>query len=94
LIRGLREALSTGSSPTAFGQPHRDAQLLAGRSRAVLNVCELCNLAERIGVALRQIGTWDAARLQRLLALARTNQLAPAESAAEVLVDRNKWDMA
>jgi DNA-binding NtrC family response regulator len=58
------------------------------------NVRELRNLAERIGVTVRQIGAWDAARLQRLLALARSNQPVPAESAAEVLVDRSKWDMA
>lgn len=58
------------------------------------NVRELRNLAERIGVTVRQIGAWDAARLQRLLALARTSQPVPAESAAEVLVDRSKWDMA
>ena len=58
------------------------------------NVRELRNLAERIGVTVRQIGAWDAARLQRLLAVARSNQPVPAESAAEVLVDRSKWDMA
>jgi DNA-binding NtrC family response regulator len=58
------------------------------------NVRELRNLAERIGVTVRQIGAWDAARLQRLLALARTSQPVPAESVAEVLVDRSKWDMA
>jgi DNA-binding NtrC family response regulator len=58
------------------------------------NVRELRNLAERIGVTVRQIGSWDAARLQRLLALARSNQPVPAESAPEVLVDRSKWDMA
>jgi transcriptional regulator with GAF, ATPase, and Fis domain len=58
------------------------------------NVRELRNLAERIGVTVRQIGAWDAVRLQRLLALARTSQPVPAESAAEVLVDRSKWDMA
>ncbi|WP_109478372.1 sigma-54 dependent transcriptional regulator [Paraburkholderia sp. C35] len=58
------------------------------------NVRELRNLAERIGVTVRQIGAWDAARLQRLIAVARSNQPVPAESAAEVLVDRSKWDMA
>jgi DNA-binding NtrC family response regulator len=58
------------------------------------NVRELRNLAERIGVTVRQIGAWDAARLQRLLALARSSQPVPVESAAEVLVDRSKWDMA
>ncbi|BFG73808.1 hypothetical protein PTKU46_18410 [Paraburkholderia terrae] len=58
------------------------------------NVRELRNLAERIAVTVRQIGAWDAARLQRLLAVARSNQPVPAESAAEVLVDRIKWDMA
>jgi DNA-binding NtrC family response regulator len=57
-------------------------------------VRELRNLAQRIGVTVRQIGAWDAARLQRLLALARSAQPVPAESAAEVLMDRSKWDMA
>jgi hypothetical protein len=32
-------------------------------------------------------------RLQRLLALARSGQPVPADSAAEVPVDRSKWDM-
>jgi len=57
------------------------------------NVRELRNLAERIGVTVRQIGAWDAARLQRLLALARNSQYVPAESVAEVVIDRSKWDM-
>ncbi|SEI40162.1 sigma 54-interacting transcriptional regulator [Paraburkholderia diazotrophica] len=58
------------------------------------NVRELRNPAERIGVTVRQIGAWDAPRLHRLLATARSSQPVPAESAAEVLVDRSKWDMA
>ncbi|MFL9988977.1 sigma 54-interacting transcriptional regulator [Paraburkholderia sediminicola] len=58
------------------------------------NVRELRNLAERIGVTVRQIGAWDATRLRRLLSLARSNQPVPAESAAEVLGDRSKWDMS
>ena len=58
------------------------------------NVHELRNLAERIGVTVRQIGAWDAACLHRLLAVARSNQPVSAESAAEVLVDRSKWNMA
>jgi DNA-binding NtrC family response regulator len=58
------------------------------------NVRELRNLAKRIGVTVRQIGAWDAARLQRPLARACSSQPVPAESAAEVLVDRSKWDMA
>jgi transcriptional regulator of acetoin/glycerol metabolism len=45
-------------------------------------------------VTVRQIGACDAARLHRLLAVARSNQPVPAESAAEVLVDRSKGDMA
>ncbi|OXC78161.1 sigma 54-interacting transcriptional regulator [Caballeronia sordidicola] len=57
------------------------------------NVRELRNLAERIGVTVRQVGSWDTARLQRLLALARTSQPVPPELSAEVLVDRSKWDM-
>lgn len=58
------------------------------------NVRELRNLAERIGVTVRQIGAWDAARLRRLIAHARNAQPAPAESANEPVVDRSKWDMA
>ncbi|PMS38093.1 Fis family sigma54 specific transcriptional regulator [Trinickia symbiotica] len=58
------------------------------------NVRELRNLAERIGVTVRQIGSWDAARLKRLLAHARNAQPVPAESASELIVDRSKWDMA
>ena len=57
------------------------------------NVRELRNLAERIGVTVRQVGSWDTARLQRLLALARTSQPVPPELSAEVMVDRSKWDM-
>jgi len=57
------------------------------------NVRELRNLAERIGVTVRQVGSWDTARLQRLLALARTSQPVPPELSAQVLVDRSKWDM-
>jgi DNA-binding NtrC family response regulator len=58
------------------------------------NVRELRNLAERIGVTVRQIGSWDAPRLRRLLAHARNAQPVPAETASEVIVDRSKWDMA
>jgi len=57
------------------------------------NVRELRNLAERIGVTVRQVGSWDPARLQRLLALARSSQPVPPEIVAEVVVDRSKWDM-
>jgi DNA-binding NtrC family response regulator len=58
------------------------------------NVRELRNLAERIGVTVRQIGAWDATRLRRLIAHARNAQPVPAESAApEAVVDRSKWDM-
>jgi DNA-binding NtrC family response regulator len=53
------------------------------------NVRELRNLAERIGVTVRQLGSWDTARLQRLLALARAAQPVPTEAG----VDRSKWDM-
>jgi DNA-binding NtrC family response regulator len=58
------------------------------------NVRELRNLAERIGVTVRQIGAWDAIRLKRLIAHARNAQPAPADSANELIVDRSKWDMA
>jgi DNA-binding NtrC family response regulator len=57
------------------------------------NVRELRNLAEQIGVTVRQVGSWDPARLQRLLALARSAQPVPPEMVADVLVDRSKWDM-
>lgn len=58
------------------------------------NVRELRNLAERVGVTVRQTGGWDTARLQRLIAHARSAaQPAPAESAPDVFVDRSKWDM-
>ncbi|MGG1943909.1 sigma-54 dependent transcriptional regulator [Trinickia sp. NRRL B-1857] len=58
------------------------------------NVRELRNLAERIGVTVRQIGAWDTERLRRLIAHARNAQPAPAESVAQIVVDRSKWDMA
>ena len=58
------------------------------------NVRELRNLAERIGVTVRQIGAWDATRLKRLIAHTRNAQPTPSESAAELIVDRSKWDMA
>ncbi|WP_153075131.1 sigma 54-interacting transcriptional regulator [Paraburkholderia bonniea] len=57
------------------------------------NVRELRNLAERIGVTVRQIGAWDAVRLQRLLTLARSTPRVAQDSAADGLVDRSKWDM-
>jgi DNA-binding NtrC family response regulator len=57
------------------------------------NVRELRNLAERIGVTVRQLGGWDEARVKRLLTLARNAQSAPAESVTELFVDRSKWDM-
>jgi DNA-binding NtrC family response regulator len=58
------------------------------------NVRELRNLAERIGVTVRQIGAWDTERLRRLIAHARNAQPAPAEIVAQIVVDRSKWDMA
>jgi DNA-binding NtrC family response regulator len=57
------------------------------------NVRELRNLAERIGVTVRQLGGWDEARVKRLLVLARNSQPAPADAVADLLVDRSKWDM-
>jgi DNA-binding NtrC family response regulator len=57
------------------------------------NVRELRNLAERIGVTVRQLGTWDETRVKRLLTLARNSQPAPADVVAELVVDRSKWDM-
>ncbi|CAB3760581.1 sigma 54-interacting transcriptional regulator [Paraburkholderia humisilvae] len=57
------------------------------------NVRELRNLAERIGVTVRQIGAWDPVRLQRVLTLAREGQQTPVENAAEAVTDRSKWDM-
>ncbi|WP_322009455.1 sigma-54 dependent transcriptional regulator [Paraburkholderia sp. J12] len=58
------------------------------------NVRELRNLAERIGVTVRQTGSWDAPRLRRLLAGSGGAQPAPTESVAQPVVDRSKWDMA
>ncbi|MFM0610282.1 sigma-54 dependent transcriptional regulator [Paraburkholderia sediminicola] len=58
------------------------------------NVRELRNLAERIGVTVRQIGAWDAVRLHRLLASARGSQVAPVETVSEAPVDRRRWDTA
>ncbi|MCM3012124.1 hypothetical protein M3583_26030, partial [Bacillus subtilis] len=88
-----REARATGRSTT-------DKRAAPGFVRECLsyewpgNVRELRNLAERVGVTVRQTGGWDAARLQRLIAHARSAaQPVPAESAAEVVVDRSKWDM-
>ncbi|MBN3814213.1 MULTISPECIES: sigma 54-interacting transcriptional regulator [Paraburkholderia] len=58
------------------------------------NVRELRNLAERVGVTVRQMGAWDAQRLRRLLAGSGGAQpQAVAEPVAPV-VDRSKWDMA
>ncbi|HTJ93904.1 MAG TPA: sigma-54 dependent transcriptional regulator [Pararobbsia sp.] len=55
------------------------------------NVRELRNLAERIGVTVRQLG-WDAERLQSILQRARHNPAPRTEPAADV-IDRSKWDM-
>jgi DNA-binding NtrC family response regulator len=57
------------------------------------NVRELRNLAERIGVTVRQTGSWDAPRLRRLLAGVLGAQPAVAEAGPPV-IDRSKWDMA
>jgi len=59
------------------------------------NVRELRNLAERIGVIVRQLGNWDAARIQRTLAAARTEREAVAVSTLSApSVDRTRWDAA
>jgi DNA-binding NtrC family response regulator len=58
------------------------------------NVRELRNLAERIGVTVRQTGNWDAPRLRRILAGAGGAQPVAAEPAGVPIVDRSKWDMA
>jgi DNA-binding NtrC family response regulator len=58
------------------------------------NVRELRNLAERIGVTVRQTGTWDATRLRRLLAGALGQQANSASETLAPVVDRSKWDMA
>jgi DNA-binding NtrC family response regulator len=58
------------------------------------NVRELRNLAERIGVTVRQIGAWDAARLTRLLSHARHARGQTSNMPPTPLVDRSKWDMA
>ena len=56
------------------------------------NVRELRNLAERIGVTVRQLG-WDAERLQSILLRARNAQPPRTDASVEV-IDRSKWDMA
>ncbi|CAB3779083.1 hypothetical protein LMG28688_00712 [Paraburkholderia caffeinitolerans] len=58
------------------------------------NVRELRNLAERVGVTVRQMGSWDASRLRRLLAGSGGVQPAPVEPAQAPIVDRSKGDMA
>ncbi|WP_322101965.1 sigma-54 dependent transcriptional regulator [Paraburkholderia sp. J41] len=58
------------------------------------NVRELRNLAERIGVTVRQTGSWDATRLRRLLAGALGAQASTGADALAPVVDRSKWDMA
>jgi DNA-binding NtrC family response regulator len=55
------------------------------------NVRELRNLAERIGVTVRQLG-WDAERLQAILLRARNAQPPRTDPVVEV-IDRSKWDM-
>jgi DNA-binding NtrC family response regulator len=57
------------------------------------NVRELRNLAERIGVTVRQSGCWDATRLRRLLAGALGAPPASTEGTTGA-IDRSKWDMA
>jgi DNA-binding NtrC family response regulator len=57
-------------------------------------VRELRNLAERIGVTVRQSGRWDEARLQRLLAPARDIRPTAAEPVTELAVNRSKWDIS
>ena len=58
------------------------------------NVRELRNLAERIGVTVRQVGAWDAARLTRLLSHARHARGQVSDTPLHPAVDRSKWDMA
>ncbi len=53
---------------------------------------ELRNLAERISVTVRQIGAWDAARLQRLLALTRSSRQLPAGAWPKCWWTAEKWD--
>ncbi|MGI4901802.1 MAG: sigma 54-interacting transcriptional regulator, partial [Janthinobacterium lividum] len=58
------------------------------------NVRELRNLAERIGVTARQIGAWDASRIQRILTRSRQVRPVVREEVAADTVDRSKWDLA
>ncbi|WP_321919845.1 sigma-54 dependent transcriptional regulator [Paraburkholderia tropica] len=58
------------------------------------NVRELRNLAERVGVTVRQMGAWDAQRLRRLLASSGGAQPQAAAEPVAPVVDRSKWDMA
>jgi DNA-binding NtrC family response regulator len=56
------------------------------------NVRQLRNLAERVGVIVRQTGTWDQPMIQRALALAR-GPAAPDGSGSDGEMRRN-WDAA
>jgi len=62
------------------------------------NVRELRNLAERVGIIVRQLGMWDATRIQRMLVAARTEREAVAVSSlsspAPLGADRSRWDAA
>lgn len=59
------------------------------------NVRELRNLAERIGVAVRQTGNWDAnGATGRILEHARamSAEVPGSEAPAELLADRSNWN--
>jgi len=62
------------------------------------NVRELRNLAERVGIIVRQLGMWDTTRIQRMLVAARTEREAVAVSSlsspASFGGDRSRWDAA
>lgn len=53
------------------------------------NVRQLRNVAERVGVVVRQVGRWDQALIQRVLGPAR--EMAAGGATAD-LADRRRWD--
>ncbi|MEA3117060.1 MAG: hypothetical protein QOI13_330 [Paraburkholderia sp.] len=58
------------------------------------NVRELRNLAERVGVTVRQMGRWDAARLQQLIENMQKTQAVLSDRSREPTVERKNRDVA
>ncbi|MGI4861531.1 MAG: sigma 54-interacting transcriptional regulator [Janthinobacterium lividum] len=61
------------------------------------NVRELRNLAERVAIIVRQLRTWDVARIQRMLVAARSERDAVAAAVSALVPpggERTRWDPA